>query len=125
MPDLEPRAPFSVSRGSDTDPWPRHVNATLGVWLFLSAFLWTHLLVQWGNAWIVGALIFAVAIFGAAVPRARFANTVLALWLFASAIFLASTSGTKWNNVIVAVLVFAFSLVPNGRGGPLLPRPLA
>lgn len=125
MTNLEPRAPWIAFRGNGRDPWPRHVNATAGVWLFLSAFLWQHLPMQWGNAWIVGALIFAAAVFGTAVPRARFANSLLAIWLFASAILLASNPYTKWNNVIVAVVVFVFSLVPNGRSGPLVPRSLA
>lgn len=95
--------------------WPRVVNVILGVWLFISAFVWPHSNEQMTNTWILGLLqvIFAlVAIF--ALAQARFLNTILAVWLFISAFALPETvPGTMWNNVIVAILTFAFSLIPS------------
>ncbi len=122
MTTIQPHVPWLASRGNDVDPWPRYVNAVMGVWLFLSAFLWKHQGLQATNAWVVGALIFATAITAMSVQRARFVNTLLAVWVFVSAISFAVFSYTAFNNVVVAVVVFAFSLVPNGGRGRLGPR---
>lgn len=119
---IQPHVPWLASRGNDVDPWPRYVNAVMGVWLFLSAFLWKHEGLQGTNAWIVGALIFATAIAAMSVESARFVNTLLAVWVFVSAMSFAAFSYTTFNNVLVAVVVFVFSLVPNGGPGRLRPR---
>ncbi len=104
----------SLPRGPATASWARIINVILGVWLFISVFVWPHSSAQMTNTWILGVLevIFSlVAIF--ATAQARYLNTVLAIWLFISAFALPSTSaGTIWNNVIVAILTFVFSLVP-------------
>ncbi len=90
----------------------RYWNIALGVWLFISAFIWRHSSAQFTNAWIVGLLVTAFAVAALAYPRARYANTVLAVWLFISAWVLPIFSvATVWNHVLVAIAVFAFSLV--------------
>ena len=81
MTTIQPHVPWLASRGNDVDPWPRYVNAVTGAWLFLSAFLWKHESLQGTNAWVAGALIFATALTAISVPRARFANTLLAVWV--------------------------------------------
>ena len=95
----------------------RIINVILGVWLFISAFIWPHSQAQLTNTWILGvlAVIFGlVAMFAA--PMARYLNTLVAIWLFISAFALVSVSaGTVWNNVIVAILMFIFSLIPSTR----------
>lgn len=95
----------------------RVVELALGVWLFLSAFVWPHSQAETINAWIVGALaiVFAVvALLGES--RAQYLNTALAIWLFLSAFVLpAIHTGTLWNNVLVAIVLFAVSLVPGGK----------
>lgn len=96
---------------------PRVLNLILGVWLFISAFLWAHSQAQMTNTWILGvlAVIFALVSMYAA-PQARYLNTILAIWLFISAWALPRVSvGTVWNNVIVAILMFIFSLMPSAR----------
>lgn len=101
-------------RGATTFAWPRALNVILGIWLFISAFVWPHTSAQMTNTWILGvlAVVFALIAWFAA-PPARFLNTLLAIWLFISAWALPRVSvGTVWNNVIVAILLFIFSLVP-------------
>lgn len=93
----------------------RIANIILGVWLFISAFLWTHSQAQLTNTWIVGLAVIAVALIALAAPPVKYINTALAIWLFISVFALpAVTPGTQWNNALVAILVFLFSLVPEG-----------
>jgi hypothetical protein len=111
--------------GNDFDPRPRYVSATAGGWLFLSAFLWTHRPLQWANAWLVGALIFATAFAGMAIPKARFVNTLLALWLFTTAVFVPAATYTAWNNGVLAAIVFFASLIHKGPSRPFISRSVA
>jgi hypothetical protein len=94
---------------------PRIINVVLGVWLFISAFVWPHTQAQMTNTWILGVLCVIFALVAMAVPWVRFLNTLLAIWLFISAWALPSTSaGTVWNNVLVAIAIFVVSLIPSG-----------
>ncbi|HET7827160.1 MAG TPA: SPW repeat protein [Anaeromyxobacter sp.] len=95
----------------------RVLVALLGVWLFLSGFLWDHADAQRVNAWAIGVLFVAVALVARAAPVLRYANTALAAWLLASVWILPHvTAATRWNDGIVAVLVFALSLTGRSRG---------
>jgi hypothetical protein len=96
----------------------RGVNIALGLWLFLSAFVWPHTTAQMTNTWIVGLLVVAFAAISLRVPQARWVNTALAVWLFISVWALPTTVPTFWNNLIIAVAVFIVSLVPGVPGGP-------
>jgi SPW repeat len=102
----------------------RVLNALLGMWLFLSGFMWDHAPAQRLNAWAVGMLCAAVALVALAASTARFTNTVLSAWLFASVWVLPHSSrATMWNDALVAAAVFALSLVPSGgeRTAPSAP----
>jgi hypothetical protein len=91
----------------------RALNILLGVWLFLSAFLWQHTDAQRSNTWICGVLCVAFALVALGVGVVRYLNTLLAIWIFISAFALPSISvGTVWNNALVAVAMFVLSLVP-------------
>lgn len=91
---------------------PRIINIVLGVWLFISAFAWTHSHAQMTNTWVVGVLGVIFALAAMTVPWARYLNTLLAIWLFISAWALPTVSaGTVWNNVLVAIAMFVMSLV--------------
>src|SRR6516162_1948446 len=91
----------------------RVVNIVLGIWLFVSAFLWPHTDAQMTNTWIVGALCVAFALLAMRVPEARYLNTLLAVWLFISVWALPTMSvATRWNNAIVAIIILAASVVP-------------
>ncbi len=95
--------------------WARGANVVLGVWLFISAFIWPHSSAQMTNTWILGVLCVIFALVAMAVPWVRYLNTLLAIWLFISAWALPSVSpGTIWNNVLVAIAIFIVSLVPSG-----------
>lgn len=93
----------------------RVVNIVLGIWLFLSAFMWSHSASQMTNTWVCGALVAIFAAIAFAVPVVRYVNTVLAIWVFISAFALPIVSrATVWNNALVAIAIFIFSLVPAG-----------
>jgi hypothetical protein len=99
----------------------RIANVILGVWLFISAFLWPHTQAQFSNAWILGVICVVLALISMRVPAVRYLNTALAVWLFISAWALPHISvATVWNNVLVAIAIFFVSLVytelPAGRG---------
>jgi hypothetical protein len=91
---------------------PSIVIAILGVWLFISAFIWPHTAAQMTNTWIVGVLCMICALVSMAVPWVRYLNTALAVYLFISTWALPDVSpGTIWNNVLVAIAVFVMSLI--------------
>ncbi|HEY2744451.1 MAG TPA: SPW repeat protein [Polyangia bacterium] len=92
--------------------WARIVNLILGVWLFISAFVWPHTMPSQTNTWILGLLIVLFALFSTAQPGARWLNTLAAIWLFFSSLAIFHTSpATVWNNVIVAIVVFVVSFI--------------
>ncbi|KYF91683.1 hypothetical protein BE17_10525, partial [Sorangium cellulosum] len=91
----------------------RGINVALGIWLFISAFLWRHSQGQFTNTWVVGALCVVFALLAIWAPWARYLNTILAIWLFVSAWAIPALSvGTVWNNVLVSVAILIVSLLP-------------
>ena len=101
----------------------RGFTLLLGVWLFISAFIWPHTEAQMTNTWICGVLAVIFAAVAMRAPQARYVNTILAIWLFISAFALTSESiGTVWNNVIVAIAIFVSSLVPSDTEPRLVHR---
>ncbi len=107
----------------------RIVNVVLGIWLFISAFIWPHSYAQMTNTWIVGELCVAFAVIAMRVAEVRYLNTILAVWLFISVWALPRLNvGTAWNNALVAIAMFFVSLSPGylGRtrtGTRTMPRP--
>lgn len=94
----------------------RYVNIILGVWLFISAFLWIHSAEQYTNTWVSGVLCAAFAAVALRVQWMRYLNTALAVWLFLSAWALPTVStATVWNNVLVSIAIFIVSLIPSAR----------
>jgi hypothetical protein len=97
----------------------RIVNIVLGIWLFVSAFLWPHTYAQMTNTWIVGVLAVAFALAAMRVPEVRYVNTLLAVWLFISVWALPTMSvATQWNNALVGIAIFFVSLAPGYLAGP-------
>ncbi len=91
----------------------RTLNLILGLWLFVSAFVWPRAGATFANAWIVGLLAAIFAVMGMTNGRIRFANTALSAWLLVSAAALPHRSAWgRWNDAAVAVLMLALSLVP-------------
>ncbi len=94
----------------------RWLNVVLGVWLFISAFLWPHTAAERTNTWILGVLCVVFALIAMSQPAARWLNTILAIWLFISVWALPHQNlATMWNNAIVAIVVFLASLVGTSR----------
>jgi hypothetical protein len=113
----------NVVRKSGND-LARGFTLLLGVWLFISAFLWPHSMAQMTNTWICGVAAVVLAGIAMRAPQVRYVNTILSIWLFISAFALPSMSiGTVWNNVIVSVAIFIASLVPSERTQRLIPKP--
>ncbi len=97
-----------------TSQWARGANVVLGVWLFISAFVWAHTPAQQTNTWILGVLFVIFALIAMGSPQVRYVNTVLSIWLFISVWALPhSNIATMWNNALVAIVVFLLSLVPS------------
>ena len=93
--------------------FPR-INALLGMWLCVSAFLWPHALVELVSTFAVGALTVLFAAASAYVnPNLRYVITGLALWLFISIFAFRHLSPiTPWNDFFVSILMLAASLEP-------------
>ena len=91
----------------------RTLNLILGLWLFVSAFVWPRTGATFANAWIVGLLAAVFAVIGMSNGRVRFANTALSAWLLVSVAVLPHRSSFgRWNDLAVAVLMLGLSLVP-------------
>jgi hypothetical protein len=103
-----------------SDKVARAVNLLLGIWLFISAFAWEHVLAQRTNTWILGVLCVVFALIAMSAPTGRWLNTALAVWLFISVWALPHQHlATMWNNALVAIVVFALSLVPGAGERPV------
>lgn len=101
----------------------RWVNAAVGVWLFVSAFLWPHTSSQYTNTWLMGVIAVAVAIIAAGASGFRYVNTAVGAWLIISAFALPTMSaGTRWNNFIVGIVIGVLSLVGTSSGTSPLRR---
>jgi hypothetical protein len=95
----------------------RAVNAAIGVWLFVSAFLWPHGDAAFANTMIVGALLAAFGLF-AHKPLPRLMCGSLAAWLVLSTLaILPRMDLTFWHNLAAgfAALVVTFMPPPKPR----------
>ena len=92
---------------------PRLATVTLGLWLFVSAFLWPHTPLSQANTWVLGLIIALIAAIGPSTAAVRTLAAVPALWVLFSAFWISDvTNATAWNNAVVAVLVLVLSVVP-------------
>ncbi len=105
--------PAMTLRGMTPHVVARGINVLLGIWLFISAFLWEHTGAERTNTWILGVLCFMFALAATRASVARWLNTALSIWLFISVWALPHDNlATMWNNALVAIVVFLLSLVP-------------
>ena len=99
-----------MERGSS----PRWWNIAVGVWLFLSAFIWVHSYAQFTNTWIVGLVCVVLAAVAMQVEQIRYLTAALAIWLFISSWVLPTQmAGTVWNNTLSAIAMFVIALAPD------------
>jgi hypothetical protein len=92
----------------------RILNALLGLYLFVAAFFWPQVRVQFLNVLLVGVLTTA---FGLASilgkHHARKVSAGLGFWLFLSGLVLPSaTPGALFNQIVCAVLLVVTALWP-------------
>jgi hypothetical protein len=103
----------------DSGTVARVLNAILGLWLFVSVFLWPDTSAQRANIALVGLFVALTALSAWTVgqrPRLRLINACLGAWLlFSIAAFPPRNIETKINSAIVGVLVFLLALVPQRR----------
>jgi hypothetical protein len=97
----------------------------LGLWLFLSAFLWPHTSVQFTNALLVAFLLVGGGVLCLQrVPRARHATAGIAAWLIVSSLVLPDlTPATRVNDMVVGVGVSLLAIAPGLSTGWRRMRP--
>jgi hypothetical protein len=90
----------------------RYVTIALGLWLFISAFVWPHSSAQMTNTWIMGVIAVIAGIVSIGAPSWRYINTAVGAWLIISSLALRRVSaGTLWNNLLVGIAILLVSLV--------------
>lgn len=95
-------------------PRARYANMALGLWLFVSAFIWPHTMATRLNTCIVGVLVIVAATMATGIGLLRQLTGVLALWLLlTTALVYPASHITFWNNILVACGVLALSRIPN------------
>lgn len=99
-----------MERGYST----RWLNIAVGVWLFVSAFIWAHSYAQFTNTWIIGIVTVVLAAIAMQIDQIRYLTAALAIWLFISTWALPThMAGTVWNNILSAIAMFVIALAPN------------
>jgi hypothetical protein len=95
----------------------------LGLWLFVSRFLWPHSPLQFANTWIVSIVYTSLGVAALGFPGVRYLNALVALWLCVSAFALPRIAqATLWNNLFIAIAMLATTAVPRARStgtGPI------
>jgi hypothetical protein len=107
--------------------YARVINIALGIWVFLSAFVFNLVNAPRTNNIVVGIAIALVALWAIWNEGARYINTALSVWLVLSTVSVFKlTQGPLWSNLLCGVAVFVLSLVgvPAARtfGAPGAPR---
>jgi hypothetical protein len=114
-----------MAKLESTNAWPSGINLLIGIWVFISAFVWPHAMAQQTNAWILGVLIALASAWAMYTPTARYLNTIFAIWLFVSTLVIVHQSAaTLWSNLLSAIVVFVLSLVPGGAPVTTSQRPI-
>lgn len=110
----------SPMQNSDMQPWHRWqdwVNLILGIWLFITPWLWhntamgTYATGGGWNAWILGVIVVIMALWALGSPAMAFpegVNIIAGIWLFFSPWivgFSHTNLGLGWNDWIVGIIV--------------------
>ncbi len=107
-----------------SNTFSRTVNAALGAWLFISAFVWPHSEVSRINTAVCGLLVVIFALSALKIPAMRWLNTAVGVWVVIGAALLPHASvATVWNNVIAGLLVLLVSVGGLSRPMPQSPMP--
>lgn len=119
---------FAIRRDRQSNHWQDWVNVILAIWLFLSPWIlqfmsrvsepagispYSMSRASW-NAWVLGVIIFLVAI--SALSRLQlwqeWVNLLLGIWVFISPWVLgfSRAMAPSWDHWVVGVLVFVFAV---------------
>ena len=99
----------------------RIFNVLIGLWLFMSVFMWPHTPPEEANTAICGMGAMGLALLSMVIDPARYVSAALGAWVFLSTFLLPNLSrATLWNNAIMGIALFAAALV--GRGAAELRR---
>lgn len=106
--------PIIVCSASHWGLSPRYCNMLLGLWLFLSAFVWAHTPGNRINTCLVGLFVTIAATLATGASVVRRLTGALACWLmFTTLVVYPTRPATFWNNMILAALVLGVSLIPS------------
>ncbi len=95
----------------------RALSLMMGIWLFLSAFLWPHHGMVAVTTWIPGLLIAAAAIAAVVVPPVRYVNALLGVWVLAAALANGADDIVMNNGLVGLTVIVAAFLPPLPRRG--------
>jgi len=117
-PVSHPEAGHWLVGSPESRRWASYLNAALGLWLFVSAFAWPHVLSSEMNTCLVGLFMGVSAVTATGWSIARGLTASLALWLaFTTIVVYPAGPATLWNNVLVAAAVLALCWVPYAVSG--------
>ena len=89
------------------------INLVLGVWLAISAFVWSHAGPAFANTLIVGVLIAVIAAMSFWRPAGSAVATIPAAWLLLTTLFIHhDNSVTPLHNALVGALVVFAATTP-------------
>jgi hypothetical protein len=93
----------------------RVINAALGLWLFLSTFLWPHTEGQRVTGWAIGMLAVTAALAGTCGRNwGRLLNAALGVWLVVSALLVPRLRvATFWTDYVVGFGLVLFAILPS------------
>ena len=108
---------FQVDERADIgQAWARYANLALGLWLFVSAFLWPHSSFAFAASWIMGGCIAMTAFAAIWAPPARYFNVLLGAMSLGWQLTAASNEPlTLVHGVVISGLVIALSFMPLRR----------
>src|SRR5438045_9628500 len=90
----------------------RIFNALIGIWLFVTAFMWPHTPAEMTVTVVAAILTFALAILAIYTRAASYMNEIVAVLLFLSVLTVHSLArATMWYNVIVTIELFICALL--------------
>lgn len=93
----------------------RAINAILGLWLFVSIFLWPHTKAQRVTGWTIGMLAVTAALAGTCGRTwGRLLNAALGLWLVVSGLLVSRLGvATFWTDYVVGFGLVFFAILPS------------
>lgn len=105
--------------------WSRVIEAMLGVWLWMSPFIFRYSSEPrslWINDFVAGGLcmIFGILSYWQPARHAHVANLIVACWLIGFACLRSGwpVSPPYQNYVIIGLLLFMFAVIPNRADEP-------